>query len=713
MKNTYYQANLVSLNRINVLLFTSIPLPNNPVFYLEKDGGKEVKLKINRHISNGPVSIYELDMAENFVFGSAYVVVLEGFYRINVEVSEATEFPNFDKEFYYDGDDLGSIYSKEETKFAVWAPLASNVTLKIEQNGTFNYYRMDRTDKGVYRITLKGDLLNARYRYLVTNSGITAESNDPWGRGVSFNSEYSAVVDINVIKDIKHIKPTNKIERNSDAIVYEACIRDFTEDKHTDIVNKGKFLALTEDGRKTTGGHPAGIDYLKYLGITHLQILPVMDFYGNDDRDINKSYNWGYNPISFFAVEGSYSTNPEDPMNRLIEFKTMVEHLHKNNIRVVMDVVYNHLYEFMYTSFEKVVPHYFYRRRANGLQACASGCGDDFASEKPMARKAILESLRYFTEVFDIDGYRFDLMGLMDIDTVNEGFKICKSIKDDVIFYGEGWNMGIELPFDKKACAENADKMPGIGFFNDMYRDILRGGNFKDNITSKGYIGGNLENVRFIDYLLKGSTLDNPVKHRFLDSNQSLNYVECHDNNTLFDKLTFSNGYEDITTLLKRVEFANKMVVLSFGIAFIHMGQEVGLSKSGLDNTYNVLKVNNMNWKLVDERFDMVERLASLIFFRKKMLSYFPNKRFDELRLAFKLQYWHNNMLAYYLDEEEKIDPYKKVVILLNPTLEQKTYELDDYYKLVVDVKSKGEAIMMKNGIIPPLGIQILYIKKN
>ncbi len=712
MKNTYFQANLISFTRINVLLFTSITLPNNPVFYLEKDGGKEIKLKTNRRISNNAVSIYELEMNEKFEYGHSYVVILEGFVRINVEVSEATEFPNFDKDFYYDGDDLGAIYTKEETKFNLWAPLASEVLLKIEENNNFNYYRMQRTDKGVYRITLKGDHLNARYHYLVTNSGSRVESNDPWGKGASFNSEYSAVVDIEQIKAIKNIKPTNAFVRNADAIVYETSIRDFTEDKNTDIVNKGKYLALTEDGRKTIGGHPAGIDYLKYLGITHLQILPVMDFYGNDDRDISKSYNWGYNPISFFALEGSYSTCPEDPMNRLIEFKTMVEHLHQNNIRVVMDVVYNHLYEFMYTSFEKVVPHYFYRRRANGLQACASGCGDDFASEKLMARKAILESLRYFTEIFDIDGYRFDLMGLMDIETVNKGYEICKSIKEDIIFYGEGWNMGIELPFNQKACSENAEKMPNIAFFNDFYRDILRGGNFKENITTKGYIGGNFENKQFVEYLFKGSAIDKPIKRRFMDCNQSLNYVECHDNNTLYDKLTFSNPNEDMNILLKRIEFANKIVILSFGIAFIHMGQEIGQSKSGLDNTYNVLKVNNMKWKLVDERFDMVERLASTIYFRKKMMSYFPNGNFVEFPNLFETQYWNNDMIAFFAEQKEKLEPYNKIAILVNPTLDKKTYELDDYYQLLVDVSHKGENIMMKNGIIPPLTIQILYIKK-
>ena len=711
MKNTYIQANLVSLTRINYMMFTGVYLANNPSFYLQVDNEKPVKLKVNRHISSNNLSLYELEMAKEFEYGRQYVVILESFPRVNVEVSQATDFKDFDEKFYYEGEDLGAIYHKDYTDFNIWAPLATSVVLKIEEGNNFITYPMKRTDKGVYRISLKGDYLNKKYHYIVTNSGVAVETNDPWGKGVSFNSEYSAVVDVNEIKKMKNIKPTNEINKYSKAVIYETSIRDFTEDKSTNIIHKGKFLGMVEPDRKTNGNHPAGLDYLKYLGITHVQILPVMDFFGNDDKDYLKSYNWGYNPISFFAIEGSYSTKPEDPMNRLMEFKQMVDALHKNNIRVIMDVVYNHLYEFMYTSFEHVVPNYFYRKRTNGLVACASGCGDDFASERLMARKAVIESLKYFTEVFDIDGYRFDLMGLMDIETVNKGYEVCRNIKDDIIFYGEGWNMGSELPLEKKACSDNADKMPNIGFFNDLFRDTLRGGNFKDTITQKGYIGGKLDNQDVVNHVLRGSTIDTPFRHRFLDFNQSLNYVECHDNNTLYDKLSFSNANEDDATLLKRVEFANQLVLLSLGIPFIHMGQEVGLSKMGLDNTYNVLKVNNMDWKVVDQRFEMVERLARFIDIRKQILNKFGCKDDKKVSSLIDTQYWNNQMIAFSCDKSEYIKPYKKIAILINPTLEKKTYELDDYYRLLVDTKRNGEEINMKNGIIPPLSVQFLYVK--
>ncbi len=711
MRNSYFQANLAGINKVNVVCFLGVTYPHEPTFYVEKDGKDQKKAKILRHVANNSVNIYNLEMPENFEYGHSYVLNLEGLAKINIEVSEAVNFPTFDEEFYYDGDDLGAIYSKQETKFALWAPLSTSVILKIEENGEFTKYPLIRGDKGVYRITLKGDYLNKRYSYLVTNSGVTCETTDPWGKGASFNSEYSAVVDIEQIKKNKKIKPKTVIEKNRDAIIYETSIRDFTEDKNTNIVNKGKFLGMVEENRKTIGGHPAGLDYLKYLGITHLQILPVIDFYGNDDKDITKSYNWGYNPISFFAIEGSYSTKPELAMNRLEEFREMVDILHKNDIRVVMDVVYNHLYEFMYTCFEKVVPNYFYRRRPNGIIACASGCGDDFASERLMARRAIIDSLTYFTDVFDIDGFRFDLMGLIDVDTINQGFKQCRNIKKDVIFYGEGWNMGIELPMEKKACSDNADKMPGIGFFNDLYRDTLKGGNFRDTLYQKGYVGGNLDRLDIVNYVFKGSSIDIPFRHRFIDANQSLNYVECHDNNTLFDKLSASNGDEDISLILKRIVFANQFVLYSFGIPFIHMGQEIGLSKSGLDNTYNVLKINNMDWKLVDERFDMVESLVSFIKIRKELVGFFRRHGEFDINADLYTQYWENGILALICENKEDIKPYKKALILINGTTNNLTYELDDYFRLFTGLNYKKEnKIMMKNGMIAPLSIQILYI---
>ena len=333
MKNTYLQASLTLLNKINVMLFTGIVLPNNPVFFVIEEDYEPRPLKITRHTSNNNISIFELEMEKEYVYGHRYVVVLEGFPLVNLDVSEAINFPDFDRDFTYDGDDLGAIYHVEKTDFSVWAPLASQVILRIEIDGKWEKYPMARTEKGVYRYSVNGDLLNVRYQYLITNSGVTVATNDIWGKGASLNSEYSAVVDPLFIKNMPLYSPKTIIKDNVDAIIYETCVRDFTEDKSADIINKGKFLGLVEEGRKTKKNHPAGLDYLKLLGITHVQLLPIIDFFGNDDVKASKGYNWGYNPISFFAIEGSYSTKPELPMNRLIEFKEMVETLHKNDIR--------------------------------------------------------------------------------------------------------------------------------------------------------------------------------------------------------------------------------------------------------------------------------------------------------------------------------------------------------------------------------------------
>ena len=713
MKNTYLQANLVSRNRINVMLFTGVNLPNNPKFVLEKDGGEIVNVRMSHRTSSSSVSLFELLMDEDYQYGHSYVLYIEGLLRINVEVSQATEFPEFEEQFYYDGDDLGVIYTPKESKFALWAPLASSVELKIEENGEFHFYKMERTFKGVYRLTLKGDYLNARYHYLVTNSGVTNETNDLYGPGVSLNSEYSVVVDINKIKEMPRFKPSNELKRASNAIVYETCVRDFTEDKNTDILHKGKYLGMVESGRKTPKGHPAGLDYLKLLGITHVQLLPISDFYGNDDLDNSKSYNWGYNPLSFFAIEGSYSTDPKDAMNRLYEFRTLVDTLHKNNIRVIMDVVYNHVYEYMNSYFEKIVPNYYFRKRNNGLPSLASGCGNDFASEKKMARKIILDSLRYFIETFDIDGYRFDLMGLMDIETVNKGYEICKNLKNDILYYGEGWNMGVELPFEKKACSDNADKMKGIGFFNDLFRDVIKGANFRDRLNERGFVGGNISQNDVVNYVLRGSSIDVPFNHRFKDFNQSVNYVECHDNNTLFDKLCASNEGEDESTILDRVSLATDLVLLSLGISFIHMGQEIGLSKSGLDNTYNVLKVNNMNWKLVDERFEMVEHFIRFVKYRKFFQEKFKLVDDKGGTNVLDTQYWDNGVLCYSCTKKERIAGNEKIAVLINPTNESKAYELDDYYTQFINVsnKKRDDGLNMKNGILPPLSIVLLFKK--
>lgn len=709
---SYIKAKLTSLNKINVLLFTGINKREHFDFCLYKDNEILEKLTPVKQTFQNNIHMYELSLSENYEFGHNYSLYVSEFPMVSIDVSSITELKKFDELFYYDGNDLGVTYSKEETLFALWAPLASDVVLKIENDiGGFSFYNMQRTPEGVYRILLKGDYKNKKYHYLVTNSGVTRETNDPYGKGVSLNSTYSVVIDLTELDNIEKIEPTNKIDNYVDSIIYELNVRDFSEHNGSNIVNKGKFLGLIEENRTTKKGiNPVGLDYLKFLGITHIQLQPVLDFRGVDDINVSKSYNWGYDPISLFAIEGSYSINPEDAISRLKELKQMVATLHKNNIRVNLDVVYNHIYDYMSSSLEKVVPNYYFRRRENGQISNASGCGNDIKSERKMVSKMIVDSLTYLLKTFDVDGFRFDLMGLIDIDTINLAYEKCKAIKPDIMFYGEGWDMGFELPKNKKAAAYNYALLPNVAFFNDTYRNVMDGSLFKDRINDVGFIGGNNCHLHDVNYVFHGSCCNyESLKARFDNANRSINYVECHDNLTLFDKLSAClNESEEV--ILNKIKFANKLLMLSFGVPFIHMGQEIGQSKGGNDNTYNVTKVNNFDFNLLDERFDMATSMKMAVQLRKEInyTKYYDSK---DVINAFKVDYWHNNVLCLELGKEKYSPKYPKLLILINNENYNKQFELDDYYTYIVDDKKIKNAAVIKNNFVAANSISVLTKK--
>lgn len=705
MKNSFIKVQLTSLKTIQVMVFTNIPRPNDLTFTLfdsPKDEGK--KMRIIKQSGSNLVNLFELEVPETYEFGKQYYVGVTSFNAQPVDVNNAVYFPEFDELFNYNGDDLGAVYHKDHTDFALWAPLATRVALKIcHGKNDFEYHSMKRTEKGVWRFTLEGDQLNLRYSYLVTNDGVTRESTDPYSKGASTNSYFSAVVDYESIRKQHKVQPKNVVKNYVDAVIYEVGIRDFTEQnsKATNIVNRGKYLGFVEEGRKTQGGHPAGLDYLKNLGITHVQLNPVIDFGTVDDVDMNKKYNWGYDPISMFALEGSYSLHPDIPQERLEEFRTMVNKLHKANIRVIMDVVYNHTYNYLTSCYEKIVPQYYFRRCYNGNMACASGCGNDIASEKYMVRKMIIDSLKYFVDVFDVDGFRFDLMGLSDIQTINQSLNECRKIKKDIMFYGEGWNMG-DLPHEKKACSDNAYQMPDVGFFNDTYRDVIKGATFDK--SAKGYIGGDINYAYGMKFALTGSTIDLNYNAKYANANQSINYAECHDNNTLFDKLTFSNPDEDEDVLLERVRLTNGLIACSIGVPFYHMGQEIGQSKKGLDNTYNVLGINKMDWHLVDERYEMVNYLKAMIAYRRNPDMPIPYAK-EEISKWVNIYERDGGMFL----EANHLSPksmYSSFLVAVNPTTKVIQMNPEDKYELVVGTHGAANPKQTNKNLIvsiPPL----------
>ena len=710
MKNTYFNAKLISLRKINIHIFSSLPKSGETKFYFQADNQKAVLLKITRQVFSPNLNIFELELPFDYPFGynctisSPYLGIIR-----TIDISNAINFPEFDLLFNYYGDDLGANYKKDATTFVLWAPLASSVFLMLEnKDGSFSYLLMNRGEKGTYRLKVDGNLLNRKYHYIVNNSGTIRETNDPFGKGTSLDSMYSAVVDIEKYKKYQRIKPKRVINKSTDASIYELHIRDFTISKSSNIENKGKYLGLVEPNRKTPNGNPAGLDYLKFLGVSHIQLQPILDYQGPDFPNLNQDYNWGYDPISFFALEGSYSNQPDIPQVRLDEFRELVDNLHKNNLRVTIDVVYNHLYDSINTSFEKVVPGYFFRHRPNGLMSQASGCGNDFASEKYMAKKAILASVKYLFETFDIDGLRFDLMGLLDIDTIKKVVNIAKEYKKDALIYGEGWNMGNELPYEKRACSDNASQLLDVAFFNDSFRDIVKGSTF--DLGVKGFASGDVGYGLGYMFAFMGSTVNYCFNQRFKDSTQSLNYVECHDNHTLFDKYIISNG-DDKETIYSIIDLSNALTILSFGIPFIHNGQEIGKSKCGLGNTYNIPKVNDFDYKEVDERFEMVKYLSGLLSLRDNELSFFKEvTEPSDIEKMFNIEN-KDNLIYIKLDKEMvKKTKYQDVLILINVTDDPISYILDDYHQtlLIKGGLAKREDLNIKNGRVAPHSVDIL-----
>lgn len=707
MSNVFLTAKLVSLNTIKVMVFTDIPRREYVNFFLQEEK-TFTKLNIIKTTSMNSVNFFDLLLPSKIEFGKNYIISIPDYGHTNLDVSEAVNFKEFDEMFNYDGEDLGAIYHQDHTDFALWAPLASKVFLRIKEGNTFVCYPLIRTEKGVYRLRLKGDYLNKEYDYLVTNNGITQATLDPYGKAVTLNSTHSVVVDLSILENRKKIKPKTKINNYIDAVIYETNVRDFTISKSTNIVNKGKYLGIVEESRLTNNNHPAGLDYLKYLGITHLQLQPVVDFRGVDDVKIEKSYNWGYDPISIFALEGSYSTSPNIPMARNMEFAKMIDELHRHDIRVNIDVVVNHVYEYITSTFEKVVPNYFFRKKKNGQVADASGCGNDFASEKFMARKIIVDALIYFLKTYDVDGFRFDLMGLIDKTTIDEAYVKAKLIKEDVMFYGEGWNMGMELNMDERITIDNSANNPHYAFFNDMFRDIVRGPNY--DVSKKGYVNGDITYVDGAEFVIAGSLFNYTYRPRFINVNQSINYSECHDDYTLMDKLLFSNKEEDMPTLLKRVKIANTLSILSLGIPFIHMGQEFGQSKKKNRNTYNMVDINDMDYELLDERFSMVEYLKKVIEIRKNnsVFHLVDNEALDNAVSFYKGPY---GVFIYHLKNKEEKDTYKDLFIVINPTKEELSFDIEDRkYRMLLSTDSRYKYLekIENNIVVPSVSLNII-----
>lgn len=693
MNNTFFGANLLNKNEVNVAIFSNYSKPDSTPISVIVNDIKVIKMDVKKQVFLNGISLYTCYFNEGFQLGNSYAIYIPNFGKRDINMSCFIDFPDFDKEYYYSGNDLGCNYTKDSTTFKLWAPLASKVVLMLKKNiedKEFISYELKRGDCGVYSINIQGDIEGYIYNYSVCNNGRHVFTTDPYGKASIANGVSNVVVDFEKTKIEMYEEELPTYERYTDTIIYELNVRDFSSDPEAPFVNKGKYLAFEEEGLKTKNNNPIGIDYLKELGVTHVQILPIYDFKTVDELNPSSSYNWGYDPQQYFVPEGSYSTNPNDPYSRIIECKRMISSLHKHGMKVSMDVVYNHVYEADFSSFEDVVPGYYFRKRKNGVYSNGSGCGNDFASERPMAKKLILDCCKYWTKEYGIDALRFDLMGLIDVDTINTVVKICRSIKPDFMVYGEGWDMDTTIESSQKGSILNSFKMPDVGFFNDSYRDVLKGPNGVDQLKNGGYLSGNLSYRDGFKFVYQSTALDFVYPKRFINAGQSINYVECHDNYSLFDKVSSVYGVDQVKKTLTSINLINALILCSFGVPFFHIGQEVGLSKKYEDNTYNKGdEFNQMKWSLLDERNFMVKYFKSFIAFRKDFTDLCE---IDPVKIGKMNKFM--NLEHGGLGIELKLNK-KDVLIVINPHNETVITEFDDYYELIA-----GEAGYSKNSEI-------------
>ena len=546
----------------------------------------------------------------------------------------------FDKKYAYTGDDLGAVYSASSTTFKLWAPTATEVKLITYKSTAENADKdketaMEAKDHGVWEAKLDGDKAGSAYAYEVHFADETVNvSADPYAKAAIVNGKRSVVLADKDAGNAGSRMP--KFTHPSDATIAEMDVRDFSIKPNSGIsdTKRGKYLGVIEGGTKTKDKkNVSGFDYLKSLGVTHVQIMPMYDFGSvNESGDLGYgkqgAQNWGYDPENYNVPEGSYSSNPANPVTRVKEAKQMIEGLHKAGLRVIMDVVYNHVYNAQEHSFNKTVPGYYFRYN-NGALTNNSGCGNDTASERKMMRKYIVDSVKYWAKNYNLDGFRFDLMGLIDLQTMKEVRSELNKIDSSMIVLGEGWDMS-QLPKDNRTIQANAHNIPGVAFFNDSLRDAVKGSVFDAKGT--GFVNGNTskDTKSLLEHNLLGCQFGKGTiqcwngkdEMHFADAGQIVQYVEAHDNLSLYDKLKVSSPNDSEDLHMKRVKLANSMILLSRGMPFIQLGQEFLRSKNGEHDSYNKGDgINSLDWDRAAEKSDSVDYFKGLLKIRKNIAS--------------------------------------------------------------------------------------------
>lgn len=636
---------------------------------------------------------------------------------------------NFSDYPEYNKTDLGFVYQKEQTVLKLWSPAAEAVRLKIYKTSlgddlieTFNCIK---DGKGVWKIELNGDYKNKYYTFQAQFDGKWNNENaDPYAKAVGTNGKRGMIIDLaETNPDGWESDQSPEFKQPTDAIIYELHVRDLSTHLSSGIQNKGKFLAFTEEGTKNAAGLSTGVDHIAELGVTHVHLLPSFDYRSVDEsKPGNNQFNWGYDPQNYNVPEGSYATDAEDGKVRIREFKQMVQALHKKGLRVVMDVVYNHTGMTHDSNFDQLVPGYYYRQWKDGKYSDASACGNELASERAMVRKFIIESVKYWSKEYHVDGFRFDLMAIHDIETMNQLAAELKKQDPSILIYGEGWTAGDSpLPVEKRALKEHVYRLKDVAVFSDDIRDGIKGNVFEEKST--GFVNGSKDMAETIRIGIVASGEHPQVnyakgyyaKKAYAKNPESvINYVSCHDNNTLYDKLKISRPKASEADLIKMDKLANTIVLTSQGIPFLHAGVEFKRTKNGEHNSYNLPdSINQINWNWKTENIDLFSYYSDLIKLRKSHPAFrmSANEQIQQ-HLEF-IDVKDKQIVAYLLKDNANNDSWKQILVLFNGSEKTKKVKLPvgNWIPALINFKfsTNKENEVSKSIQLAPLSAAVLY----
>ena len=600
-------------------------------------------------------------------------------------MTELYSTEEFERKYTYAGSDLGARWTKDKTSFRLWAPTAKSVKVNLYKSGNpgvedrIDQIEMKSAVAGTWAAEAAGDLNGVYYTFTVELEEGIREACDPYARTTGVNGQRAMVIDLRSTDPEGWAEDSdpNAGKNITDAIIYELHVRDLSVDENSGIANKGKFLGVIEEGTHTPEGVSTGLDHIKSMGVTHLHLLPSYDYGSVDEAHLEREqFNWGYDPVNYNVPEGSYATDPFRGEVRVKEMKQMIQGLHKAGISVILDVVYNHVYDGETFCFNRIVPEYFSRTH-NGHYSNGSGCGNDTASERSMVRKYIVDSVKYWADEYHIDGFRFDLVGLIDVDTINELVSAVQAKHPNVIFYGEGWSMATELTKVDVTMAtqHNSRLTPNFAYFSDTLRDVLRGYVFDDH--AYGYVAGAQGQEELVKMCFMGHPDWCP------SPTQTVNYASCHDNMALFDRLTLSRGDDSFADRVRMNNLAAAIYMLSQGVPFLQAGEEMLRSKplpgGGFEhNSYaSPDSVNSIKWADLHkaEYAANVDYYRGLIAFRKAH----PTLRLttDEAvrEQIHVMEGLEPNVVGFHLRGSAD-DPAAAIIVLYNPNRTPTTVQL-------------------------------------